>query len=333
MAPSTDWREQIDSDEEQRFAGYAERIAALQKKKSERYGNGRAFHRKQVLGLRGRLEVLPDLPEHARQGLFARPGQYDAWIRLSNGSVDVASDRKPDIRGFGVRVAGVDGPGALGGTTKAQDFVLINREVFGFSKPDEFVELVMALVRGPLSVVGLMVRRHGLFGGLKRLRELGKGMARPFSGFATETFFSAAPIANGPYAVRVRLRPEAAAAAASTASASTASADWAAELRAHLARGPIRYELQLQFYSDEKTTPIEDGAADWAEASAPYLTVARLTIGEEPDDAAARERLATEVEQSTFDPWQALAAHRPLGAIMRARKHAYFASQKTRGAV
>jgi hypothetical protein len=39
------------------------------------------------------------------------------------------------------------------------------------------------------------------------------------------------------------------------------------------------------------------------------------------------------VEQATFDPWQALAAHRPLGAIMRARKHAYFASQKTRGAV
>ena len=222
-------------------------------------------------------------------------------------------------------------PGALGGTTQAQDFVLINREVFGFSKPDEFVELVMALTRGPLAVVGSVVRRYGFFGGLKRLREIAKGMARPFSGFATESFFSAAPIANGPYAVRVRLRPEAAAGAA-TASAS-ASADWAADVRAHLARGPIRYELQLQFYSDEKTTPIEDGAVDWAEASAPYVTVARLTIGEQPPEGAAREQLAADVEQATFDPWQALAAHRPLGAIMRARKHAYFASQKTRGAV
>jgi hypothetical protein len=32
MAPSTDWREQIDGDEEQRFAGFAERIAAMQKR-------------------------------------------------------------------------------------------------------------------------------------------------------------------------------------------------------------------------------------------------------------------------------------------------------------
>jgi hypothetical protein len=326
MGPSTDWREQVDGDEEQRFGGFAERIAAMQKKKSTRYGNGRAFHRKQILALRARLEVLPDLPPHARQGLFAKPGGYDALIRLSNGSVDVGSDRKPDIRGFGLRVLGVEGAGALGGTTKAQDFVLINREVFGFSKPDEFVELVTSLVKGPLSLFGYIVRRYGLFGGLKRLREIGKGMARPFSGFATESFFSAAPIANGPYAVRVRLRPEA------TAPAGTKASDWAADLRAHLARGPIRYQLQLQFYSDEKATPIEDGAVDWTEAAAPYVTVAQLTIVQQELDDADGKKLADEVEQTTFDPWEALAAHRPLGAIMRARKHAYFASQKSRGA-
>lgn len=325
MAPSTEWREVVDGDEEQRFAGYAERIAAMQKKKSERYGNGRAFHRKQILGLRARLEVLADLPAHARQGLFEKPGSYDALIRLSNGGVDVHRDRKPDIRGFGLRVLGVAGAGALGGTTKAQDFVLINREVFGFSKPDEFVELVTALVDGPLSLVRHMVRRFGFFGGLKRMRELGRGLARPFSGFATEPFFSAAPIANGPYAVRVRLRPEA------TAAASATTSDWAADMRAHLSRGPIRYELQLQFYADEKTTPIEDGAVDWAEASAPYVTVARLTIPQQPLDGAAGQTLSAEVERATFDPWEALAAHRPLGGIMRARKHAYFKSQKTRG--
>ena len=150
-------------------------------------------------------------------------------------------------------------------------------------------------------------------------------MARPFSGFATESFFSAAPIANGPYAVRVRLRPQ------STAPAGATTSDWAADLGAHLARGPIRYELQLQFYSDEKTTPIEDGAVDWAEADAPYVTVARLTIPQQSLDGADGKALADEIERATFDPWEALAAHRPLGATMRARKHAYFASQKTRG--
>ena len=50
------------------------------------------------------------------------------------------------------------------------------------------------------------------------------------------------------------------------------------------------------------------------------------------DDAEGTKREA-EGEAQTFDPWNALAVHRPLGHIMRARKAAYFASQKARGAV
>jgi hypothetical protein len=329
MAPSTDWREQLDGDEEQRFAAFAERIAAIQKKKSQKFGNGRAFHRKQLLALRARFEVLPELPPHAAHGLFARPGSYDAQVRLSNGGADVAGDRKPDVRGFAIRVLGVTGAGALGGTTRAQDFVLINRQVFGFSKPDEFVELVLALFTGPLALVRHIVRRYGVIGGLKRLREVAKSMARPFGGFARESFFSAAPIANGPYAVRVRLQPEGEGPAGNGAAAD----DWGADLRAHLGRGALHYRLQLQFFTDEKSTPIEDAAVDWAESAAPYVTVGRLTIPQQSFDDAAAQKLARDVDQATFDPWEALVEHRPLGGIMRARKHAYFASQKTRGVV
>lgn len=325
--PSTEWREQVDGDEEQRFAAYAERLAAVQRDKSKRYGNGRGFHRKQVMALRARLEVLPGLPAHARHGLFAAPGSYEALVRLSNGSLDVKSDRRPDIRGFGVRVLGVEGPGALGGTTRAQDFTLINREAFGFSKPDEFVELVLALVDGPWSLFRHLWRRHGLFGAFSRLRGLAKSTARPFSGFATERFYSAAPIACGPYAVRVRLVPERAADAGNGAGA----ADWAADMRAQLGRGPVAYALQLQFFTDERKTPIEDGAVEWSEADAPFVTVAKLTVDARDLDGDGAQKLAEEVERATFDPWEALEAHRPLGAIMRARKHAYFASQKARG--
>jgi hypothetical protein len=293
--PSTAWKEQQDGDEEKRFADYAERIAAIQKKKSQKFGNGRAFHRKQLIALRARFEVLPDLPPHAAQG----------------------------------RVLGVTGAGALGGTTRAQDFVLINRQVFGFSKPDDFIELVLALFNGPLSLVGYLVRRYGVLGGLKRIAEVAKSMKRPFAGFAGERFFSAAPIANGPYAVRVRLEPEGTPAAAGPGAA----ADWAADMRAHLQRGPLVYRLQLQFFTDEKCTPIEDANVDWAESGSPYVTVGRLTIPQQSFDDAEAQKLAREVDQATFDPWEALVEHRPLGGIMRARKAAYFASQKTRGVV
>ena len=59
--------------------------------------------------------------------------------------------------------------------------------------------------------------------------------------------------------------------------------------------------------------------------------MARLTLPRQ--DPAADAALAAEVEAAVFDPWQALAAHRPLGDVMRARKVVYFESQKGRGAV
>ena len=45
------------------------------------------------------------------------------------------------------------------------------------------------------------------------------------------------------------------------------------------------------------------------------------------------QKLAQDIEATVIDPWQALAAHRPLGDVQRARKVVYFASQQGRGAV
>jgi hypothetical protein len=326
MAPSTEWREQIQDGEDQRFAAYAERLATAQQLRSKRHGNGRALHRKQVMALRARLDVLGELPAHARHGLFAAPRNYDALVRLSNGGLDVQSDRQPDIRGFSVRVLGVEGPGALGQATQAQDFALINRQAFGFSRPEDFLELVLALADGPLKLLRVLIGRHGLFGAFKLLGELRSATARPFAGFALEPFFSAAPIACGPYAVRVRLRPE-------RSVGCGPAPDFAADMRAHLTRGPVSYALELQFFHDETSTPIEDAAVDWSESLAPYVQVARLTLEPRDLEGDGAQKLAAEVEHATFDPWEALAEHRPLGAVMRARKHAYYASQKARGAL
>jgi hypothetical protein len=57
------------------------------------------------------------------------------------------------------------------------------------------------------------------------------------------------------------------------------------------------------------------------------VTVGKLTLAQQQRD----EALQRDIEAATFDPWEALVEHRPLGGIMRARKHAYFASQKARG--
>ncbi|MEJ6003158.1 catalase [Paucibacter soli] len=326
LAPSTAWKEQITADEAQRFDAYVEIFRAIQARKSRKYGVGRTLHRKQLTAARGTLEVLGDLPEFARQGLFATPGSYEVWLRLSNGGLDHAPDKTPDIRGLAIKVLGVQGEAALGkGPAKSQDFLLINQEKFAFPRSDEFVAFVQAAADGGGALLKHLFKRYGPLGGMARLAGMLKTVGRPFGGFATEPLHSVLPIACGPYAVRVRLVP-----AASNGSATPgAKTNWGADFSARLARQALAWELQLQPFVNEHHTPIEDASVNW---DTPYTTVARLLLPQQDSGSAAGQALAQQVEAGAFDPWQALAAHRPLGEVQRARKVVYFASQQGRGA-
>ena len=321
--PSTQWAEVIGPDEDQRFASYAQRFAELQQRKSAKQGAGRALHRKQVLAIEGQLTVLGDLPDFARHGLFAQPGTYRTVVRLSNGGMDKAPDRKPDIRGFSLAVQGVHGDSALGqGPTDVQCFALINRSNFGFANSVEFVDVAMAAAQGPAALLKHMIRRHGFLAGTKRMLDLVKSISQPFAGFAHQTFFSAAPIACGPYAVRVRLRPT-----GDHGPPDTDVQSWGLDMAKRLATRPLHYALDLQPYLNDKLTPIEDASIEWL---SPFTEVATLTL---PRQVASPDtELAKAAEAAVFDPWAALAAHRPLGEVMRARKVVYFQSQKGRGA-
>lgn len=327
LKPSTQWQEKIASDEAQRFAGYAQQFAAIQARKSKKYGVGRALHRKQITAAQGTLDVLPNLPAFARQGLFAKPARLDVWVRLSNGGMDRANDRVPDVRGFALRVLGVRGDSALGnGPAKSQDFALINQEVFAFPQSREFVDFVVAASNGNVALLQFLVQRYGWLGGPARLLKLARSMGKPFRGFATQTYFSAAPIACGAYAARVRLVP----ASGNGSARKGANADWGADFSARLRKQSLQWELQLQPYVSEALTPIEDASVNWP---TPYTTVARLTLPQQDTASKAGLALAAQMEAGIFDPWQALAAHRPLGDVMRARKVVYYESQKGRGAV
>jgi hypothetical protein len=133
-------------------------------------------------------------------------------------------------------------------------------------------------------------------------------------------------MACGPYAVRIRLLPS----RANGRPLPKARENWGADFAARLRRGPLHWDLQLQYYANEKLTPIEDASVNWA---TPYATVARLMLPQQDLDAPEARELARQVEADVFDPWHALADHRPLGDVQRARKVVYFASQKGRGAV
>jgi hypothetical protein len=324
LIPSTDWQEVIASDEEQRYARFAQEFAELQARKSEKFGDGRALHRKQITAAKATLEVLADLPVFATQGLFAKPGQFDVLVRLSNGGMDKSSDRKKDIRGFSLRVLGVQGESALGnGPAISQDFTLINNEAFAFSGSEDFVGFVVAASQGGGALFKYLFKRYGVFGAFKQMKQMAKAMGKPFSGFATENMYSAVPMACGPYAVRVRLVPS----PENGQAVPGAEANWDEDFSARMAQKDLSWDLQLQPFVSETLTPIEDASINW---TSEYVTVARLRIPSQKSDSAEGEALSEQVDRDAFDPWQAMAAHRPLGDVQRARKVVYFQSQNGR---
>lgn len=307
-AASTDWAETIGPDEEQRFARQAEAIREAHRQTNGKHGKGRFLHRKPLLGASARLEVLPDLPPEARFGAFAEAGEKPAMVRLSNGSFDIQANTVPDIHGFAIRILGLDGEGALGGRADHQDFLLINHDRFNAINSDAFVEFATLAAGGQLRALWTLFRRHGFAGLASRLSDLQQTMGKRFPGYAAETFNTVVPHAIGPYAAKVLLVPE-------TLGPMTGR-DPGADIADRLAAGPVRYRLQLQFFTDPQATPIEDHRHVWQ--STP-VEVARLTL------------LATaDVEALAFDPWGGLAAHRPLGEIMRSRRSAYRVSQLAR---
>ncbi len=320
-SPSTAWRERIAPDEEAHFARVAGVIARLQAAKSAKFGRGRALHRKQLVAAAGTLEVLDGLPDHARHGVFAQPGPHRALVRLSNGGPDVQANRLPDVRGFALKVLDVSGDGALGGTADHQDFLMINHDRFASPDSHEFIDFIEAATPGPLTGILHLFKAHGPFGGLARLRELFSMLGKKFDGFASGRFNTAVPLQCGPYAVKVRLTP-------AGAPPGPRSRDIAEDMRERLANGPLSWDLDLQFFVDETTTPIEDASRAGPDAETPIVTVARLTLPRQGRDRG--DDVAAEAEVAKFDPWGGLAAHRPLGEVMRARKAAYFESQKGR---
>ena len=94
------------------------------------------------------------------------------------------------------------------------------------------------------------------------------------------------------------------------------------------ARQGGQWEVRVQFAIDHDHTPVENAAKQWPEDKSPYLPVGVITV--KPQTAWSEARSKAVDDGLAFSPWHGLAAHRPLGSIMRLRKAAYEASAQFR---
>jgi hypothetical protein len=306
------------------------------------YGHAvRSVHAKSHGLLQGKLEVLPDLLPELTQGAFAHPGTFDVVLRFSTNPGDILDDSVSTPRGLALKIIGVAGerlPGSEGQVT--QDFVMINAPAFGASTPKAFLGNLKMLAKttdkmpGTKKVVSAVLRGAEMLveaagGESATLKSLG---GHPETHILGETFYTAVPFLYGPYYAKLCVVPVAPALAALTD----------AKLEVNGKPNGLRdavneffadqsgvWDIRVQLATDIEKMPIEDAAVQWPEDLSPYLTVARITVAQQPAWNAARS--AAIDDGMAFSPWHGLSVHRPLGGIMRTRKPAYEMSSQFRG--
>jgi hypothetical protein len=300
----------------------------------------RSVHAKSHGVLKGQLEIPADLPPMLRQGLFGKPGRYAVAMRLSTTPGDLLDDKISTPRGLGLKVLGVEGerlPGSEGQTT--QDFVLVNGPAFQVPSAKAFLKNLKLLAGTTDKAQGLKKALSAIFRGTEKVVEsLGgesatlKSMGgHPQTHILGETFFSQAPLLFGSYMAKASLAPVSPELTALT----NAPVDLDGRpdglrqaVKSFFAANGGVWELRVQLCTDTTAMPIEDSSVPWPEDQSPYVTVGRITL---PPQDSWNEAVIEEISRGmSFSPWHGLAAHRPLGSIMRVRKSAYEMSAQLR---
>jgi len=323
------WSEKYDggSAEAERliFERYVRDILRIQLKLKKRTGASsieRASHAKMLLGVvNAKLRVLPDIPERFRVGHFQPDREYAVTIRFSNANGAYRPDDKRDLRGAAIRIRVSD--------QESQDLLVANYPTAHVRNARQFVAFAKAMAGSWVLRIPRLILHLGPLEALRTIGNLLKATRRRVRSLALESYWSRGSILwgdGGP--VRYLLRP-----AANTPGAPmpASSPDYLRkEMVARLRSGDIAFDLHLQPFVSERTTPIEDFATTWKEKVSRPVLVATLTIPRQDLDAAVGRATERLVDQLSFNPWYTTDEFRPLGNMNRARKEAYRASSAHR---
>jgi catalase len=296
----------------------------------------RALHNKMLAGTtNAEFQVLPDIPEDLRVGLFQPGKSYPAYVRFSNASSFEQPDLAYDLRGIAIRVRTSEGSEA---TDKDHDFLMTSAPVSHARNALQFMVFAGAGARAGqpamlwrmrgwrlVASIARTARRLGFREAVRIVLTLQKQTSHHVASLASEHYWSRAPFAFGPVAVKFKVEPTAK--ATEEQKKERATVDLREELRSRLRKGAVQFDFKVQRYVNSETTPIEDETVEWKEGDAPFITIARLAIPKQELNAEEEAK----IDRCAFNPWNVSSDDfRPLGSMNRARKLVYYASAKLR---
>lgn len=310
-------------------------------------------HAKQHGCVEASFIVSPDLPAEFETALFRRGARYRAIVRFSNAQGWPQSDRNADGRGMAIKLRDVAGRTMLDEMTAApaaggpappageQDFLLTNFPVFFAGTVADYTELmqILSMPTGRLLQRAAMMSRFLLFF-LRRPPQAWifiQQAIRKIPSPLRETYHSMTPFLFGADRVVRYVAAPAGDLAADPPGQWRQPGDWsylrqamAAELdieRAGARRPGAAFRFSMRVLPNASPAEVEDASRDWRGPAVREVELARLEIPMQQFDTEANFLLG---QKLSFNPWNCLPEHRPLGGLNRMRLAVYLASARAR---
>ena len=284
----------------------------------------------------GELTVPDDLPAPLAHGVFKPGANYPVIVRLANVPGEIDIDAVATQRGLAFKLLGVEGETLAGHAEGTQDFVLDSGNRFAAGTAAQFLTNHRLLEHAPqipdvfkaaFSAVARAGNKllHRIGADSPTLDFFGHSRVHPLA----EAYFTQAPIRYGDYLAKLAVVPVSPAQRA--LDGTFVDLDDPNALRTatvgFLREHDAEFDVRVQLCTDLRAMPIEDASVEWPEEKSPYRTVAKLRLPRQDAYSPARRAF---VEDLSFSVSHSLAAHRPLGSIMRARLRAYPAMARLR---
>lgn len=282
----------------------------------------RGVHAKGHACVKAYVDVNKGINQQLKHGVFAEPGkQYKAWIRFSNSGSNMAKsdDHAKDARGMAMKLLNV-GENLNGGTT--QEFIAHNSPAFFVTSVDDYNKFVATKGDPKYFIQGY----NPLKWRIRELWQLITAYAPPPQSPLWTQYFSNTAYKLGPHNVKFKMQSCAAEPTADKPPVNDP--DFLKHrLADELSEGSACMQLAVQLQDGTKQMPIEDATVLWKEDESPFIPVANISILQQTFDTPEQQQFC---EDLSFSPWNALEAHRPVGALNRARKLVYEASSNFR---
>ncbi|WP_411726228.1 hypothetical protein [Methyloglobulus sp.] len=300
---------------DQLVAEMGELIASITLAETENTIVPRFNQSKTVAYVNAEFRVHDDIPEELKQGIFSRPISYPAKLRFANATK--RDDSKKDIRGLSIRLSNVDGT-VLWGNPGFQDFVLNSHPALFVATPEDFLAFIRAQQQGKIKMLLFFLNPFNPH--LKALFTVLKSQKNHLSPFDVR-YWSTVPFRLGELGnqvVKYSVLP--CSDYETTDTVNGGEHQLRAAIKAHLQQSPACFHFAVQKQTDPKSMPIEDASVIWDEEVSPFIPVATIKIADQ--DINNPEILANG-ERCSFNPWQCLAAHEPLGRMNLVRRLVY----------